>query len=68
VTTANHQLMIISRKEALRRAGGIARSTALRLEETDPTFPKPVVLSPRRIGYYEHEWDKWLASRERRVI
>jgi predicted DNA-binding transcriptional regulator AlpA len=68
MATNINRLVIISRKVALKRAGDITKSTARRLEEIDPSFPKPVVLSPRRIGYYEHEWDEWLANRERRVL
>ncbi len=50
---------ILDRPAALRRAGKLG------LRQTDPTFPKPVQLSPRRIGYYEDEWSAWLASRAR---
>jgi prophage regulatory protein len=31
----------------------------------DPTFPAPVALGGRAVGYYEHEIDAWLASRPR---
>jgi predicted DNA-binding transcriptional regulator AlpA len=62
--TAN-RVVIIERKEAWRRAGNISKSTERRLQMIDPTFPKPVRLSPRRIGYYEHEWSEWLSHRAR---
>jgi predicted DNA-binding transcriptional regulator AlpA len=57
--------IILDRKEALRRAGNISKSAEHRLRHIDPTFPKPVRLSPRRVGYYENEWMEWLANRPR---
>ena len=59
------RVVILDRKEALRRAGNLSKSTELRLAQCDPDFPKPVRLSPRRVGYYEHEWSAWLQSRAR---
>jgi prophage regulatory protein len=31
----------------------------------DPTFPLPVVLGGRSIGFYRHELDEWALSRSR---
>ena len=51
-------VVILSRKEALRRAGDISKFTEWRLAQTDPTFPQRVRISERRIGYYEDEWEE----------
>lgn len=31
----------------------------------DPTFPRPVVLTPRTVGYLHHELVAWIMSRPR---
>jgi predicted DNA-binding transcriptional regulator AlpA len=62
---APDRVVILDRKEALRRAGNITKSTERRLAQVDPTFPKRIYLSPRRIGYDEREWSAWLAQRPR---
>ena len=33
----------------------------------DPSFPQPVRLSARSVGWFEHEVDAWLDSRDRGV-
>ncbi len=62
---AQIRVVVLDRKEALRRAGNLSKSTELRLSRCDPDFPKPVRLSPRRVGYHEHEWSAWLERRRR---
>lgn len=31
----------------------------------DPSFPKPIALGGRSVGFYRHELEAWLASRPR---
>lgn len=33
----------------------------------DPTFPQPLRLGPRTVGWLEHEVDEWLLNRQRNV-
>ncbi len=58
---------LISTKELWRRIP-FNRVTVWR-KARDPAddFPQPVTLSKNRIGWWEHEIDAWLASRERRT-
>ena len=50
--------------EAELNARGIKHSRVHRWRlERDGKFPKRVHLSPRRIGWLEHEIDAWLATR-----
>lgn len=37
-------------------------STLKRLCNTDPNFPRKIQISPGRVGFYEHEADRWLES------
>ena len=46
---------------------GIAQSSVWRLCKTDPTFPKPVRLSPACTAWFEHEIDEWLLSKRASV-
>lgn len=41
---------------------GICRAT-IYLHISKGTFPKPIALSPRAVGWLEHEIDAWLMSR-----
>ncbi|MEM8551094.1 MAG: AlpA family phage regulatory protein [Pseudomonadota bacterium] len=42
---------------------GIGRTSLYRLRLNDPTFPKAVRLTERRIGFVEAEIDLWLDTR-----
>lgn len=44
---------------------GLKRTTLYVLESTDPTFPRKVVLAPRRVGFMRTELEAWLADRPR---
>lgn len=48
-------------------AAYLSLSTSLLQQQaqTDPTFPKPVQLSTRRVGWLTSELDAWLATRPR---
>lgn len=46
----------------VRPIAGISRTTAWRLQNTGD-FPRPVVLSPGRVGWRESEVQAWRASR-----
>lgn len=42
---------------------GVKRSTGYRLLDSDPTFPRPVQLSPGRKGLIVAELEAWVAAR-----
>ncbi|GBE14445.1 MAG TPA: AlpA family phage regulatory protein [Proteobacteria bacterium] len=44
---------------------GIARSSLYRLRVGEPSFPKPIRLSERRVGWRESEVQAWIESRPR---
>ena len=44
---------------------GIARSSLFRLRVGEPSFPKPIRLSERRIAWRESEIQQWIESRPR---
>ncbi len=53
---------IITKKEAAKRSGGYHPESIMRLVRQG-RFPKPVVLSPTKIGFVEDEVDRWIADR-----
>jgi len=58
---------LIKRSKA-HRGAAISRTTAWRLERTDPTFPVAVQLGPNNWAYYEAEWQAWIDARPRRRV
>jgi prophage regulatory protein len=59
--TNQDRLSILRRKQVEVRTG-LSRSTIyLRIQEG--TFPKPINLGARAVGWVEHEIEAWLASR-----
>lgn len=54
---------LIRRQEVQHRVG-VGRSTIYRWM-ADGSFPKPVQLGKRSVGWIEHEIDDWLRSRSR---
>jgi predicted DNA-binding transcriptional regulator AlpA len=44
---------------------GVKRSTMYVLEATDPTFPRKIRLSARRVGFMRSELEAWLVARPR---
>lgn len=42
---------------------GISRATIYRLLKSDPTFPRPVTLSARAVGFFKVEVESWLEQR-----
>ena len=58
----NQQSLRILRRKQVENRTGLSRSTIyLRLQEG--TFPKPISLGPRAVGWLENEIDEWLAER-----
>lgn len=58
--TTEERLSILRRKQVEDRTG-LSRSTIyLRIQEG--TFPKPISLGPRAVGWLEHEIEAWLHS------
>lgn len=59
--TNQERLSILRRKQVEQRTG-LSRSTIyLRIQEG--TFPRPVNLGARAVGWLENEIDAWLAAR-----
>lgn len=59
--TNQEKLSILRRKQVEKRTG-LSRSTIyLRIQEG--TFPKPVNLGARAVGWLENEVEAWLAGR-----
>ncbi|MES0024961.1 MULTISPECIES: AlpA family transcriptional regulator [unclassified Mesorhizobium] len=52
---------ILRIKDVSRRTG-LARSTIYEMMDTG-TFPRPVKLGPRQVGWVEGEVDSWIAAR-----
>ena len=58
--TNQQQLSILRRKQVEDRTG-LSRSTIyLRIQEG--TFPRPISLGARAVGWLEHEIEAWLAA------
>ena len=58
--TNQKKLSILRRKQVEDRTG-LSRSTIyLRIQEG--TFPKPISLGPRAVGWLEHEIQAWLSA------
>jgi prophage regulatory protein len=53
-------VLVVSRPQASRMVG-VAEATIERLEKVGE-FPKPIKLSPRRIGYRVDDLKAWLAA------
>ena len=66
---ANPALRILRRKQVEVRTG-LSRSTiysklrrnSSRPKEFDPTFPKPIPIGEKAVGWLEHEIDAWLSA------
>ena len=59
--TNQERLSILRRKQVEKRTG-LSRSTIyLRIQEG--TFPKPINLGARAVGWLENEIEAWLAAR-----
>lgn len=42
---------------------GLKRSTGYRMLEEDPTFPRPIMLTPGRKGFIVSELEEWVRQR-----
>ncbi len=58
--THQEKSYILRRKEVEKRTG-LSRST-IYLYIQDGTFPKPINLGPRAVGWLDNEIDAWLAA------
>lgn len=59
--TNQEKLTILRRKQVEERTG-LSRST-IYLRIQDGTFPRPINLGARAVGWLENEIEAWLASR-----
>lgn len=57
-----HTALNILRRKQVEARTGLSRST-IYLRVSEGTFPKPVNLGARAVGWLEAEIDGWLASR-----
>lgn len=42
---------------------GVAKNTVRALADRDPTFPQPIQMGVRRVGYKASELSLWIAAR-----
>ncbi len=56
--------VILRLPEVIARIGLSRSSIYLRIKD-DPSFPKPVSLGARAIGFYSNELERWIDSRTR---
>ncbi len=59
--TIHKELRILRRKQVETRTG-LSRST-IYLHMSQGTFPRPINLGPRAVGWLENEIEAWLSSR-----
>jgi prophage regulatory protein len=52
----------ILRRNQVEARTGLARSTIYERLCTDPTFPKPISLGAKAVGWIEAEIDAWLTA------
>lgn len=57
-----HSNLVILRRPEVERRVGISRS-AIYLGIADGTFPRPVSLGQRAVGWIEHEINAWIEAR-----
>lgn len=58
----NYEKLTILRRKQVEARTGLSRSTIyLRIQEG--TFPRPINLGERAVGWVEHEIEAWLSSR-----
>lgn len=63
-TTATTSSAALLRPQQASTYLGISRTSLHRLSETDPTFPRKVVISPRCVGYRADSLASWLKAKE----
>jgi prophage regulatory protein len=61
-TDSNHDLPVILRLPAVRKATGYPTSTIYRLI-AERRFPRQVSLGPKSVGWVEREVHEWIAAR-----
>lgn len=68
MATQNQTALTILRRKQVENCTGLSRSTIYakftpnpkRPGDFDPTFPKPVSLGAKAVGWLQHEIDAWL--------
>ena len=62
MANTNHEKLSILRRKQVEKRTGLSRSTIyLRIQEG--TFPRPINLGARAVGWLENEVEAWLAAR-----
>lgn len=66
------QTITILRLPGVLKKTGISRSTVYdwmnpKSPRYDPTFPRPIQLGQKSVGWYESDLDHWLSNRNRNV-
>lgn len=59
---------ILRPNEVMTLLGGVARSYLEKLQETDPHFPRKIVITPRLTGYRRKSFFAWLDAKEKGEI
>lgn len=70
MTAQNHNALTILRRKQVEVRTGLSRSAIYaklrrnpkRPSDYDPTFPRPVSVGARAVGWIESELDAWLAA------
>ncbi|WP_442890693.1 helix-turn-helix transcriptional regulator [Chitinimonas sp. JJ19] len=55
--------LIATCKKISRSRAGVYAMLDARHPSYDPTFPRPIKIGSRRIGFVEHELDAWIVER-----
>jgi len=58
----NQEKISILRRKKVEKRTGLSRST-IYLKIQEGSFPKPINLGPRAVGWIENEIDNWLMDR-----
>ena len=61
--SATHRNELLRNKQAAAYLG-ISTVTLWRLEQSDPTFPRKIVITSRCVGWRAESLQKWLESKE----
>ena len=62
MANTNQEKISILRRKKVEKRVGLSRST-IYLKIQEGSFPKPINLGPRAVGWIENEIDNWLMDR-----
>lgn len=62
MTTETNTEVLLAWPRVRARLGEISRTTCWRMRRDDETFPKPVPIGQRRVGWRESEINAWIEA------